>query len=132
MGSCDGRGPLKRQDSTAQEARFAFIGNRCGAFSLLAVIAIVDEMPAGQELLYGVFALHPLGEVWRELSRLWTELREASQAERTQVVPCLQMDEIFDVERHGRVNVTYDILPHGLTTFLGRESQKERIPCIDR
>jgi hypothetical protein len=100
--------------------------------SLLAVIAVVDEMLAGQELPYGVFALHPLGEVWREPSRLWTEFREVSQAERTQVVPGLWMDGIFDVERHGRVKVQHDVLPHGLTTFLGRESQKERIPCIDR
>ena len=64
---------------------------------------------------------------------MWTEPREASLAERTQVVPGLRMDGIFEVERHGPVNVTYDVVPQGLTTFPAREShQKERIPCIDR
>jgi hypothetical protein len=53
-------------------------------------------------------------------------------SERTQVVPGLRMDGIFEVEWHGRVKVQHDVLPHGLTTFPDRESQKERISCIDR
>jgi hypothetical protein len=67
------RSPTKLQDLIARDARFRFIGHRRGAFSLLAVITIVDVLLARREFPYDVFELHSLGEVWRELSQLWMD-----------------------------------------------------------